>query len=371
MKSRATVSERSDDADPALFGQRRALTRLTSSSQWPLSTPCSAASVSSRVSRSAIRPKYSTSTRSTLEPSRQRHRQPRQPVDERDKRSQHIQVLGRDRRDVDRGRDHAACQRRHDLLGRLHPGAILRLGRRGTQMRRHDHIRITIEERIVRDRLGREYIQRRARDLARIKRRLQRRIIDQLATRAIDDPHPITHLRERVRIQPTTRLRRLRQMQRDEIRLRIQLRRRLGPLDTQLAKALAPTQTDQTPRSASRTPAHAPPPTARSAQSPAPQASSRKPRRHRTATAPNAPPSATRAPAAHCAPTPASTPACAPPPPQYSTAARSQPRSHAWSPPPHRHCRPQSPPARSPANAPPARSTPHPAASPSGSRSRR
>ena len=69
MKSRATVSERSETAIPRSSASDGALTRLTSSSQWPLSTPCSTASVSSRVSRSAIRPKYSTSMRSTLEPS--------------------------------------------------------------------------------------------------------------------------------------------------------------------------------------------------------------------------------------------------------------------------------------------------------------
>ena len=45
-----------------------ALTSLTSSSVWPFSTPSSTSIPSSRVSRSAIRPRNSICTRSTDEP---------------------------------------------------------------------------------------------------------------------------------------------------------------------------------------------------------------------------------------------------------------------------------------------------------------
>ena len=63
-KSRAVGSRDSRTASPRSSASDGALTRLTSSSTVPASAPISTASVRKRVSRSAIRPRYSISTRS-------------------------------------------------------------------------------------------------------------------------------------------------------------------------------------------------------------------------------------------------------------------------------------------------------------------
>ena len=70
----------------------------------------------------------------------ERHREAAEPVDEREERAEHVHVLRRDGGDVHRGRDDAAGERRDHLLGRLHAGAVLGLGGRGAEMRRHDHV---------------------------------------------------------------------------------------------------------------------------------------------------------------------------------------------------------------------------------------
>ena len=51
-----------------------------------------------------------------------------EPLRERDVRAEDLHVLRADGGDVDRGRDDAAGEGEHDLLGRLHARAVLRLG---------------------------------------------------------------------------------------------------------------------------------------------------------------------------------------------------------------------------------------------------
>ena len=157
---------------------------------------------------------------------------------QRQERPQHLHVLGTDRGDVDRRGDHAPGERRHDLLGALIAGAVGRLRRRGPQMRGDDDVRIALEQGIVGDRLRGEHIQRSAPHLARVERVLQRRVVDQPAAGDVEDAHAVAHLRERFGVQPVLRVRRLRQMDRDEVGLRVEHLAVLGLLHAQLAVAL-------------------------------------------------------------------------------------------------------------------------------------
>ena len=228
---------------------------------------------------------------------------------------------GGDGGDVDRRGDHAAGERGDHLLGGLHARPVLRLRRRRAEVRRDHDVVIALEQRVVGDRLAREHVERRTRHLAAVQRILERRVVDQVAARAVDHPHPVPALRERLRVQEAPRLRRPRQVDRDEVGLGVEVGGRLGPLRAELAEALRAHERVVGEDRASRRPARARRRAGRSGRSRARPASSRRPRRRRSATAPSAPPSATHAPAARCAPTPASTRSCAPPPPRCSTAA--------------------------------------------------
>ena len=103
-----------------------------------------------------------------------------------------------DHRDVDRVRDEAAFERRRDLLRDDHARAILRLVGRGREMRRDDDV-VELEQRPG-VRLLREDVERGARDLARLQRRHECGLVDQLAARGVDQAHAVAHLRERVRV---------------------------------------------------------------------------------------------------------------------------------------------------------------------------
>ena len=134
--------------------------------------------------------------------------------------------------------DDAAGERRDDLLGALVTGTIGRLGGRGAEMRGDNHLGVG-EQRVLGHRLRREHVQRSAADLARVERVSQRRFVDQPAARDVEDAHAVAHLRERLGIQPVLRLRGLRQMDRDEVRLRVDLLAVLGLLDPELAIAIS------------------------------------------------------------------------------------------------------------------------------------
>ncbi len=196
------------------------------------------AMVSRRVSRSAIRPRYSTSTRSTPVCSVSVVASLRQARAQRQERAQHLHVLRGHGRDVDRGRDDAAGQGRHDLLGRLDAGAVLGLGGRGAQVRRDDDVAVALEERVVRDRLAREDVERGTGDLAGVDRVLERGVVDELAAGAVDDPDAVLHLRERLGVQPAARLGRLGQVDGDEVGDGVDVGAGLGLLDAELAITL-------------------------------------------------------------------------------------------------------------------------------------
>ena len=160
-----------------------------------------------------------------------------EPLRERDVRAEDLHVLRADGGDVDRGRDDAAGQGEHDLLGRLDARAVLRLGRRGAEVRRDDDVGVA-EQRVIGDRLLGEDVERRAGDLAGVQRRLQVRVDDERAAGDVDDPHAVLALGERLGVQEALGLRRLRQVQRDEVTGRERVRGGLGLLDAELLEAL-------------------------------------------------------------------------------------------------------------------------------------
>ena len=131
----------------------------------------------------------------------------------------------------------AAGQRRDHLLGGLVAGAVGRLGGRGAEVRRDDHVRVA-EQRVLGDRLGAEHVERRAADLARVERRLQVLVDDQRPAGDVEDPHAVLALRERLGVQPALGVGRLGQVERDEVGVGVDVVGGLGLLDAELAVAL-------------------------------------------------------------------------------------------------------------------------------------
>ena len=169
-------------------------------------------------------------------PAGQLHRDAAELRGERDVRPERLELLGADHGDVHGVRDEPAVERGDDLLGDDHARAILRLvGRRG-EVRRDDDV-VELEQR-ARVRLFGEDVERRAGDLAALQRVDESGLVDQLAARRVDDPYAVAHLRERRRVRATARLRRERQMQREELGSGVDALRRLDPLDAELAKAV-------------------------------------------------------------------------------------------------------------------------------------
>ncbi len=89
-------------------------------------------------------------------------------------------------------------------------------------MRRDDDVRHPEQRRGRRRFLG-EHVQRRARDMTRFQRLGQRRLVDQPAARAVDDPDTLFRRRDGLLRQDVPRLVGQRNMQRDEVRPRQQL----------------------------------------------------------------------------------------------------------------------------------------------------
>ena len=96
--------------------------------------------------------------------------------------------LGGQARHVDRVGDPAEQQEIAHLLGDLDRDIDLRFAGRGAEVRGRDEVGRAEQGRVL-GRLGLEHVERRAADLAAVERVLQRRLVDQPAARAIDDPH--------------------------------------------------------------------------------------------------------------------------------------------------------------------------------------
>ena len=146
---------------------------------------------------------------------RQLERETAEARRERDERAQHLEVLGADRRDVDRVRHEAALERGDHLLGDDHPRPVLGLVGRSGEVRRRDQVRGA--EQRPRIRLLGEDVDRGAGDLARGERLEQRRVVDQLATGGVDDPGAVLHAGERPRVDHVARLVVQRQVERHEV----------------------------------------------------------------------------------------------------------------------------------------------------------
>ncbi len=98
----------------------------------------------------------------------------------------------------------------------LDADGLLRLSRRAGDMRREDYV-VELEIRRVFERLLREYIERRARQLSALERGDECCVVDQFAARAVDDAHALLHGRERLGIDHALRLRRETDVQRDVV----------------------------------------------------------------------------------------------------------------------------------------------------------
>ncbi len=232
-------------------------------------------------------PPYDVTTIVVRTAARELHREAAELRGERDVRAEHLEVLRADRRDVHRVRDEAAVERGGDLLGDDDAGAVLRLSRRGGEMRRDDDV-VELEQR-ARVRLGREDVERRACDLAALERLEQRVLVDELAACGVDEAHAVAHTRERGRVDRPARLVAQRQVEREELRSVVDLLRRLDALDAELAEPLARSRTGRRRRRACRGRARGVRPAGRCARSRARRASSRRARCRRTSCAPSVP----------------------------------------------------------------------------------
>ena len=124
--------------------------------------------------------------------------------------------LGGQARHVDRVGDPAEQQEIAHLLGDLDRDIDLRFAGRGAEMRGRDEVG-RAEQGRGGGRLGLEHVERGAGDLAAVERLLQRRLVDQPAARAIDDPHAGLGLRQRLARQDAARLVGQRRVQGDEV----------------------------------------------------------------------------------------------------------------------------------------------------------
>ena len=122
---------------------------------------------------------------------------------ERHERRQRLHLLGPDGGDVDRVGDHAAGQRaRVTCSAVIDAGAVLGLGGRGAEVRGDDDV-VALEERVLGERLRGEDVERGAgRPCPTRAPRCERVEVDQLAAGAVDDPHAVLHLRDRLGVDP-------------------------------------------------------------------------------------------------------------------------------------------------------------------------
>ena len=154
-------------------------------------------------------------------------------------RAEYLEVLGRDRRHVDRAGDDSAGERRHHLLRRLKAGPVGRLRRRCAEVRGDDHVRVA-EQRMLGHRLGAEHVERGAGDLAAVERRLEILVDDQRAAGDVEHPDAVLALGQHLSVQPALGVGRLRKVDRQEVGHGIDIVGRFGALGAKVAVALGP-----------------------------------------------------------------------------------------------------------------------------------
>ena len=138
--------------------------------------------------------------------------------------------------DVDGEGHEVAGQREHDLLGDHHAGLVLRLGRAGREVRRHDHP-LEGEERRLGAGLLVEHIEGGAADPARADGAVERGLVDDPAPGAVDDAQPGLGLGQQLVADEPDALLGLQQVDRDEVGLADELVE-LDQLDAELAGPL-------------------------------------------------------------------------------------------------------------------------------------
>ena len=169
---------------------------------------------------------------------REPDRDPPELRGERDERAEHLEVGLVDDGDVDRVRDDRAVERGHHLLGDDHARAVLRLVGRGGEVRGDDDL-VELEQR-ARVRLGREDVERRARELPGPDRLGQRLLVDERSARRVDEPRAVAHQGDCVPIDEAACLVRQRRVERHDVGRCEQLVERLHLLDAEVAEPVAP-----------------------------------------------------------------------------------------------------------------------------------
>ena len=122
-------------------------------------------------------------------------------------------------RHVDRCQDRLARKRRADSLRHVEGDADLRLDRRCAKMRREDDARHTDEWVAFFQRLAREDVDRRARDMPRLHGVSEILLVDDAAARAVDEAHALLHACDCLLVEHVLRIGIERHVHRDEIRL--------------------------------------------------------------------------------------------------------------------------------------------------------
>ena len=100
----------------------------------------------------------------------------------------------------------------------LHADGFLRLVGRACDVRRQDHVGQRRQRRVL-DRLVAVDIERRAAQLSGLQRLDYSGVVQQLATSAVDQPHALLHLADRVGVDHALGLRRQADVQRDVVGL--------------------------------------------------------------------------------------------------------------------------------------------------------
>ena len=164
----------------------------------------------------------------------ERHRQPPELRRERNERAEELELPRVDDGDVHGGPHDLSVQRRGDLLRDHDSCPVLRLGGRSGEVRRDDDLR-QLEER-ARVRLRTEHVEGGAGHLAGPNGRDERLLVDQVAPRRVDDANAVLHPLERRGVEQPLRLVVEREVERDDVGLRVDLLERRSRLDPELAE---------------------------------------------------------------------------------------------------------------------------------------
>ena len=167
----------------------------------------------------------------------ERHGDPPELRGKRDEGPQHLEVGLVDDGDVDGVRDDPSVERGHDLLGDDHARPVLCLVGGGSEVGRDDDL-VELEQRAG-VRLGREDVERCARELPRPDRLEERLLVDERAAGRVHEARAVPHPGDRVAIDQATGLVGQGRVERDDVGSRQQLLERLELVDAEVAEPVA------------------------------------------------------------------------------------------------------------------------------------